>query len=263
MKLMRISLSFIALVLSLRAGDLNKISTSYDLDFFKRSTTYGPWHLASLEYSHKFSLTGIQVRANYANRSFGAEPNAGIQFETDFWPKISKKIYGYLNMGYSPSTIFPRWRAGAELYAGLPASFEASVGIRYLHFVSSLDSATRVFIYTGSAGKYIGPFWFSLRPFFTQKPAGLSFSCLLLSRFYLKDANDYLTLSLGYGSTPEGLEPLPDTTRLNAYTVGVDGQGMLLKNLLLKGGLRYGLEEYRASNFGSKFSMSAGIGWVF
>jgi YaiO family outer membrane protein len=196
----------------------NKVSADYTLDLFQRSQDYGPWHMISLDYSHKFSFMSLIGRANYAARDFGSGPKQGIQFEIDAYPKIKKGLYGYMNLGFSPSSIFPVLRAGLEPYFGLPWSMETSIGIRYLQF------STAVFILTGHLGKYYSNYWFSIRPFLTFKPEGPSISGIFLARRYFADADNYLTLILGYGSSPEELISTQEIERASSYKAGLDAR---------------------------------------
>lgn len=244
---------------SVLASSSNSVSLNYDLDLFQRTSSYGPWHMVSLEYAHRFPFLTLVGRTNYARRNFGSGPNHGVQFEIDAWPKITKGLYGYLNLGYSPSTIFPRFRAGLEPYFGLPWSMETSVGIRYLRFVSSTDSISRVFIFTGHVGKYYKNYWFSLRPFLIFKPEGPSVSGILLARRYFKDATSYLTLMLGYGSTPEDLILTPEIDRVSVWKAGLDVQKSIIPILLVKGGFQYQREEYRPGQFGNRYTLSLGL----
>ncbi len=113
----------------------NRISIGNAIDLF--DVTYDPMVYASVAYTRE-------------------------QYELDFYPKFSEKIYGYLNYGYSDDVIYPKHRAGAELYLNLPKAIEVSAGMRYLAFSSGSTT-----ILTGSFGLYRGNYYFSLRPYIT------------------------------------------------------------------------------------------------
>jgi YaiO family outer membrane protein len=79
----------------------------------------------------------------------------GLQYELESYPRFSKTFYAYANIGYSDNVgVFPKWKAGASLYANLPKAFEAELGIRYLYFNSA------AYIYTLYIGKYYKSFLF-------------------------------------------------------------------------------------------------------
>jgi YaiO family outer membrane protein len=166
---------------------------SYDLDLFSR--TFSPAHSLAAQLARANQWGSSIIRLNYAHR-FSSN---GFQPEIDLYPRIADGIYAYLNYGYSESDLFPQHRIGAEVFSKLPASLEASAGIRYLYF----GSTSKVTIYTGSLGWYYKSYWFSLRPYITPGEPGTSFSTNLTVRRYFKDADNYIGLTGGYGFSPD------------------------------------------------------------
>lgn len=172
---------------------LNHISISNSIDIF--DIVYAPMVYSSVSYSRQTSAGSIIPKINYANRF----ETHGLQYELDFYPKLSKTFYAYLNYGYSNAPIFPDHRVGAELYTNLPNAFETSFGVRYLDFTT-----TKATVFTGSLGLYRGNYYFSLRPYVTPQDNGdFSLSGGLLARKYLKDGDNYLGLNAGMGYSPE------------------------------------------------------------
>ena len=232
--------------------ELFKISQKYRFDGIKKQgRDLEPWHLFSLELSAKVVLGTLIGRVNYASRTFGSSVKYGRQFEIDAYPKFANGFYAYLNAGYSRDSIFPKYRFGGELYCSLPASFEFSAGIRYMEFSSS-----NVLIYTGNLGKYYKNYWFSVRPFITDKSSGLSVSTLLLIRKYIRSRDNYLGLSLGYGSSPVEIFYLEDIERLNSYKIGVEINRLLNRSLVIKCLLRFEREEYTLKKFGNRITLN-------
>jgi len=230
----------------------HKVSLSYRSDTFGRGeSSYGPWHLFSFELSRKFKRGSIIGRVNHARRNFGSGVKSGSQFEVDAYPKITKGIYAYLNAGYSSSFVFPKYRLGGEIYTNLPASFELSLGVRYLDFVSS-----SVLIYTGNLGKYYKNYWFSFRPFITSKPSGFSFSGIFLIRRYFSDEDNYLTLLAGFGSSPTEIFYIEDIERLNSYKIELELQKMITRAFLIRFGIRFEREEFLMNQFGNRLTLS-------
>lgn len=183
-----------------------KISNSFEIF----DVVYEPMIYSSISYGRETGAGLVIPRINYSNRF----QTHGLQYELDFYPKFSKTFYGYLNYGYSNAPIFPDHRVGAELYANLPKSLEASLGIRFLDF-----NTTKAQIYTGSIGLYSGNYYFSLRPYLTPQPSGnMSFSGNFLMRKYLRDGENYLGVNFGMGYSPE-LKQLRDDEELLAETL--------------------------------------------
>ena len=171
-----------------------------------------PWNLYYLSLSKKTEAGSLTGRVNQAQR-FG---ETGYQGEINFYPSIGEGKYFYLNVGYSNSGVFPRWRTGAEYFQSLPASTEISLGFRLLQF-----SGEPVKIFTGSISKYWGSYLFTLRPYYVPNSSGGSLSGALTARYYLND-EEYLSLTAGSG--------VATTTDVNlqffeqhSQKIGIDG----------------------------------------
>lgn len=175
----------------------NKIGISYDYVYFDEQFK-DPWHLTSLDYGRSVDGFGsVIARVNYANRF----KNSGTQFEIDAYPSLGKKIYSYVSLGYSNDVgIFPQWRGGLSIYANLPKSFEAEMGVRYLKFTGK-----PTYIYTAYVGKYYKSWLFSLRTFITPSDFSnqISHSYQANARYYLGGADDLIGLTGSYGFSPD------------------------------------------------------------
>ncbi|WP_421938697.1 YaiO family outer membrane beta-barrel protein [Pedobacter sp.] len=185
-----------ARALSMRIKDnssLNKMGIGYNFVYFDKQFDQ-PWHLAYLDYTRQTKLGSITGRFNYANRF----NNNGTQFEIDAYPRISSNLQAYVNLGYGDKTgVFARYRAGVSLFTSLPLSFEAEAGFRFLRFSDD------VWIYTASVGKYYKNFWFNFRTYLTPSNESVSQSFSLTTRYYLGGADDYLSIALGTGVSPD------------------------------------------------------------
>lgn len=171
----------------------NQIGVDYEYVYFDERFD-DPWHLASIDYSRSTKIGSIIGRLNYANRF----TSNGTQFVIDAYPSISDTFYAYVSGGIASSgSIFPDYRAGASLYANLPAAFEGEVGFRMLSF----DEET--WIYTASVGKYISNFWINARTYLTPDEENISQSYSLNVRYYIAGADDYLSFGVGTGISPD------------------------------------------------------------
>ncbi|QJW91209.1 YaiO family outer membrane beta-barrel protein [Spirosoma taeanense] len=180
------------------AASRNMISVGYDYLYFDRNYNdalhKNPWSLANISYGRSTRLGTVTGRLNYAKR-FGS---TGFQGELDAYPHINNTFYSYLNVGFSGSEpVFPRFRAGASLYANLPKSFEAEVGFRYLKFTDE------TWIYTVSASKYIKSFWLNLRTYLVPNNSDLSQTYIGTVRYYYGTADDFIALAGGTGISPD------------------------------------------------------------
>lgn len=182
-----------ALRRSIRVSSQNfTLTGSYTYDHF--SEVFNPAQKGHLQLSGRTPIGSVIGRLNYGNRF----ETIGFQPEIDFYPSIADGWYGYLNIGYTNSSIFPEFRAGAELHKRAPSGFEFSAGFRYLKFQNS-----DVMIYTGTITKYQGNWLFTLRPYVTPSSVGISRSMNLLARRYFAGPENYVTFRGGFGFSPE------------------------------------------------------------
>lgn len=166
------------------------------IDYFTEG--YNPWYFGYLQYGRQTKIGAIIGRLNYGDRNQNFT-SFGIQGEVDIYPRLSRKSYGYVNLGYSPSQIFPSFRFGMEYYTMIGDSkFEGSVGIRYLDFLIN-----QVTMYTGSIGYYWGNEYASFRPFFIADQYGFGATFNFLYRKFFSGKGDFLQLTTGYGLVPD------------------------------------------------------------
>jgi YaiO family outer membrane protein len=157
------------------------------------SETYDPMQYHTLKISRLTKYGSIIANLNFSRR-FNEN---GAQFEVDLYPKITKGLYAYVNLGLSNSFLYPDFRYGGELYKTLPHSFEASLGFRTLQY------STTTTIYTGSVGWYTGNDYWSFRPYITPGGSGTSTSGALNYRKYRANADNYLSFGYSMGISPE------------------------------------------------------------
>lgn len=170
----------------------NSIGVSYSTNFYNNNER-SQSHYNTLKYSRQTKYGSITGKLNYSRR-FDTD---SYQYEVDLYPRITEGLYAYVSAGFSNSDFFPEVRYGAELYKSLPRSFEASLGFRGLRFSST------TIIYTGSLGWYTGNSYWSFRSYITPGDDGSSKSGTLSYRKYYSDADNYFSVSVGAGFSPE------------------------------------------------------------
>jgi len=237
----------------------NRIRVNYTIDQFDQSFNRDPWQVVALSYGRKTKLGSVIARVNMAKR-FG---DTGFQYEMDAYPKISENNYGYLNYGFSQSSVFPENRIGAEWYHNFPKSFEGSVGIRTLFFSSS-----DVTIYTATLGKYISNYWISLRSFVTPGSDGTSVSGLFQVRRYFSDPENYIGLRLGYGVSPDENQNLVDENlnsrlKLNAMSVRLEFNHIIKHVWIINPAAVLGSEELNSGSYSGYYTFDISITRLF
>jgi len=229
----------------------NKVSLSYRHDQFRE--IFDPWDFIELQLNRRTGLGSVIGRVQYANR-FSTD---AVQFNIDAYPTIMEGLYAYLNVGYSPSSIFPRYRMGSSLYKSLPAAFEAEVGFRYLDFVSS-----DVWIYTVSLSKYYGNYLFTGRSYFVPSGDGDSHSFSLLIRRYLGGSEKYVGISGGFGSASEEIRFEEDIQRLDSWFINAEAQFPVSPRVNIGGNAGYDSEDF--TNFTrDRFSFTVYVSYRF
>jgi len=178
-------------------------------------------YLFGVEYQHQTKIGKVIPRISHASRF----QQTGLQYEVDAYPQIDKKNYFYLNYGYSASGIFPRHRAGAEIYKMMSKTMQMSAGLRYIDFRESA-----VTMFTASVGLYSGNYYFSARPYLTPRnnnPMGYAGS--VLARKYGKTGDNYVGLTLSLGVSPESQQLFAGETLLSESLLYVESQQILME----------------------------------
>lgn len=250
-------LTFIILSLTSLAQEINqqnvktndKILITFNNDFFNDDTK--SWQFASAEYQFRESFGTFIPRLNFANRFSNSE----MQFEADAYVLFSRKTYLYLNTGFAEGKVFPKGRAGLELYLVLPNNIELSLGYRYLYF-----SPNKVNIYTGSIGYYFGDYWISFRPFFVNESDEKTKSTFtFIGRRYFVDSENYLTVRAGFGSYPVSANTQADFFRNDSKFFGVDYQFYIFDKTTILLGFLYENEELNINRSRSRYNFSVAV----
>lgn len=169
----------------------NNIAFKSSVDVY--SDVFDPMQFYLLKYVRQTKFGSIHSKINFSRRF----QSNGVQFEVDMYPRIVKGLYAYLNFGVANTFLYPDIRYGAELYKSLPKSFEISLGFRALKYSTTTN------IYTGSLGWYTGNSYLSFRTYITPGEPGSSKSGTLNYRKYRSDADNYLSIVIGAGFSPE------------------------------------------------------------
>ncbi len=234
----------------------NKIGVSYDFVTFDKQFT-DPWHLISVDYGRTTGIGSVTGRITYANRF----KTAGYQYELEAYPRISNTFYSYVGFGYSDQVgVFPHWRGGFSLYANLPKSYEAELGVRYLKF-----SGDPTWVYTGYIGKYYKSWLFGARTYITPSTftSTVSSSYNISARYYYSSADDMLGLNIGYGISPDdrfNAIQINGNTKLVSYKAGIMFRKKVARfNVFTIDGSWFN-QEYLPKTIGNQYQFS--VAWL-
>ncbi len=235
----------------------NKIGLGYDYVYFDKQFP-DPWHLLSFDYTRTTGIGSITGRINYANRF----KENGVQYELEAYPHISNTFYTYVSVGYSDNVgVFPQWRGGFSLYANLPKSFEAELGVRMLKFTGD-----PVYIYTFYLGKYYKSWLFTARTYITPSTFTntLSASYTAGANYYYGSADDVIGFTAGYGISPDdrlNSIQLDNTIRLISYKAGISFKKKVSKFSVLSLAGSWFNQEYLPQTKGNQYQIS--LGWLY
>lgn len=234
----------------------NRIGVSYDYVTFDKQFA-DPWHLVSVDYGRTTGIGSITARVTYANR-FKTD---GYQYELEAYPRISKTFYSYVSAAYSDNVgVFPKWRGGFSLYANLPKSYEAELGVRYLKFTGD-----PTFVYTGYLGKYYKSWLFGARAYVTPSTftSTVSSSYNLSARYYYGSADDMFGMNVGYGISPDdrfNSIQINGTQKLISYKAGFVFRKKIARFSVFTIDGSWFNQEYLPKTFGNQYQFS--VSWL-
>lgn len=157
---------------------------------------FDPWHRLTLDRTGHLGRTPVVARLHLARR-FG---EAGAQAEAEAYPRLGSRGYLYLNAARRiGARNFIRTRGAAEFYHDFGRGWEGSLGGRYFDHERERDLVGL----SGTAGKYVGNYWNSVRPTIVFGGSRRSHFLAWTSRRYFATAHDYLGLRLGAGTAPD------------------------------------------------------------
>lgn len=188
---------------------------------YKRSTKKFPW-LARIHFGKIPSLSDHSI-------------------EAEGYPSIGKSTYAFVHAGAGlGSKFFPTWKGGAEIFQAIPANIEISGGARWMRFPAKEE----VLLYTGSAGIYLGNYWFSYRLYGLNKSKYAHLTHAVSARKYFWDRNQFAGLYLIYGVAPYTYTFIQEITRVGSGRIGLECQISLFKMLQFRPLVLYEMEEY-------------------
>lgn len=235
-----------------RLKSINAIGATYDYDTFEGALT--PWHTWSVYGRTRTKLTGALIARVTQSVRF---EDFGTLYELDAYPSIGKNGFGYLNIGGSTTTFFPKFRFGASYFHNLKKAWELEGGYRYLGFTLATH------IYTASVGKYVGNWWINFRAnFIPEEGSGINTSGQLTARYYFKTAEDFVSIQVGTGVSPDE-ETRDQTQLLNSYRVRLGYQQLITPRFMIFGFTGYSKDELSTDNYRNNINISLGCEYRF
>ncbi|EAZ82853.1 YaiO family outer membrane beta-barrel protein [Algoriphagus machipongonensis] len=229
----------------------NAVGLTYDNDYFFGDIA--PWNTFSLYGRTRTNLTGSLIARVTQSSRFDSK---GTLFEIDAYPSLGENAYAYVNIGGSGASFFPKLRFGTSIYYSLPKAWEVEGGYRYLGF----SEVTHIF--TASVGKYVGNWWLNLRANVIPDEGSVSTSANFQARYYFKTAEDYFSLQLSSGVSPDE-ENRDQTQLLNSYRARIGYQQLLTSRFMIYAYTGYSRDELSATNIRNDLNFTLGVEYRF
>jgi len=196
----------------------DRIGANYNFTTFNRDG-YGPWHFGSLQYIAQRSWGSAIARINYSDRYANGQSTAnGIQYEAESYLFTSKNSYSYISASYSSDPVFPKLRLGYSFYHNFKKGWEGDLGFRYIDTDDTNFPSAVV-----GVGKYLGSYWLNLRTYFLFDNDTTYPVFALTTRYYFNTRFDYLSLTAGYGTSPDErttLGQIDQRLSLDSFRIG-------------------------------------------
>jgi len=237
----------------------NQIGINHEiLSFLKEYPTQKTWNTTNIEYLHYFGLSAATVRFTYSERAI----KEGLLYEIESYPVLSKKWYGYVNFSVSSkSDFFQNYGSKISLYHTLNKGIEIEAGFRYLNFDE--DS---FFTSIGGLSLYKGNYYINLRAFIGPKfKDEFIQNYQLNTRYYLKNAEDYVFIKLGTGIAPDQSSQVSSITSYSNYNSYYTNLGIhkWIGNYNLQVALGYLYEELPNNKTGNQINTTVGCRYRF
>ncbi len=213
------------------------------------------WYLTSLEYGHKFNKHTIIGRVNY---SFLSNINA-VQYEVDWYPKLTQKKYALLNFGISNDALFPNYKASAEIFHE-DKQFTVSLGGKKLFF----DTTKDVTILTAHVGYSMKNYKIMYRNFYIlQDDSKSTFSHYVGFRKKFDEKDTYIQLEAMYGSAPYFYYTNNNFSKVSNYRIGLLSRFKIYDNLALLPNIQFEKEEVTPDYFRDKLHFQVQLIYTF
>ncbi|TDE06971.1 YaiO family outer membrane beta-barrel protein [Flavobacterium sandaracinum] len=221
----------------------DRLGLNYSYTTFDRKG-YGPWHLMGFQYIRERQWGSLIGSINYADRlSSGQSIADGIQYEAESYFFTGKNNYSLVSAAFSNDLVFPKIRLGYSFYQNFKKGWEGDLGLRYLKTQDGTEFNTIVV----GIGKYIGSSWINLRTFIQADKENFYPAITLTMRYYFETRFDYISLTSGYGSSPEDrttLGQFKERVSLDSYRLGAGYFRMFNNHYLMGLQVNYNDQEY-------------------
>ena len=218
----------------------NEVGVDGALSYVSDLASY--WSYSSLHYYRLTDRGTFGGRINSARRF----STTAVQYQAEAYPVFSNGVYAAFNLAYANTsqTLFASYQYRAEGYFPLPYNYEYSLGQGGQFFPRFSDK--RIYLFTGSIGKYIGDYFVWARPYYYTPQSNFLYEVGLRRTFV--DPNQFVSVRLNTGHLPDigDLPPLDNIITVSQTAIAVGGQLPLRNNFFVKADVSYAHQKYPA-----------------
>jgi YaiO family outer membrane protein len=239
----------------------DRIGANLTLTSFDRAGV-GPWYLSSLQYIRQREKITLIGRYNYTDRqSYRQSIANGSLTEIESYIKWKKKHYSFANIGIGSGTLFPKVRLNYSSFLNIISKWEFEVGIRY-----NKNTAAGNYSSVLGVGTYIGSGLLNLRSYLNLNTQKKYPSFTASYRYYVNSRFDYYAASLGYGTSPDERETLPQFEQriaLSSYRMGLGYSKVLFKKYIISIHGNFNRQEYFPQKYQNELTTSIQLQYLF
>ena len=218
------------------------------------SDNRAPWQESSVELRGRTRAGPLIGRFSQAHRS----SRTGNQVEVDFYPRLTRRTYPYLQRGTLAGSGTLPLLPGR--YRALPAtrfSLEGSAGYRRLAF------SQRVNVYTASLAKYHSKWLVAARGYQIPALTGSGRTLQFSGRRFFRASASYLEMRYSTGASPDELRSINDIQVLSANTVSANLRLRLSRRWKAKLETGYSIEDRIGRSGLRRFRLGGGLYFRF
>jgi YaiO family outer membrane protein len=240
----------------------DRIGFTYNFIGFDRENI-GPNHLLGLQYIRVRKAITLIGKVNLIDRRFfGKSVNNGLQYEVETYFTNNEKSYSFASLSLSNDNyVFPKLRAGYSYFRNFRKGWEGDIGLRYTKG-NEQDSYAAVL----GLGRYINSYWLNLRSYLQKDKTTIYPSFAANARYYYNTKYDYISVSAGYGSTPDerlNIGVQQQKSALKSYRVGAGYYKLFWKNYFTGIQASLNKQEYSLGNFQNELELFCSIQYKF
>jgi len=235
-----------------KAVVLTGVST--DRYYVPSNRTFNVYTIGTGYKGPKTSLNGLLNTGQLFKND--TTPVYAVQYELEFYQKLTKTTSYWVNYAYSQSVNFPNHRVLTRIWQQLPANFLVSGGYNYYHTQDNIN------IHMANFGleRYMGRYWLEGRALIFFKEPDTKYAWQLTSRVFWNDVN-YFQLLLMTGAAPDEPWLNDGASSLTAHTIMTSVSSYIGKShrFQLKAGVGYSYEEYKPDEWRNRYVGNVGL----